>query len=50
VFTLEMRRQKKPEEASVRLYHRIFPLEKGEQKNPGITATGRFFCIRSDPA
>jgi hypothetical protein len=37
----------KMEKRSVRLYPRIFPLYKGVQKNPGITAIERSFCLRS---
>ncbi|RPK18581.1 hypothetical protein EDO6_02501 [Paenibacillus xylanexedens] len=50
MFTLERRRQKKPEEAKRSPLSQDFPLEKGDQKNPGITAIGRLFCIRSGPA
>jgi len=34
---------------SVRLYHRIFPFGKENQKNLGVTAIGRLFCHWSGP-
>ncbi|CAH1221941.1 hypothetical protein PAECIP111890_05322 [Paenibacillus sp. JJ-223] len=35
--------RKNLEKRSVRIYHQIFPLNKGDQKNLGITAIGRWF-------